>query len=482
MSLLTGQTAVVTGGAQGLGLAIARRFIDEGARVVLGDVNLEATEAAAQELGGPEVATAVRCDVTSSAEVEALVQAAVERFGGLDIMVNNAGITRDATLRKMTEEQFDQVIAVHLKGTWNGTKSAAAIMRENQRGAIVNMSSISGKVGLVGQTNYSAAKAGIVGMTKASAKELAHLGVRVNAIQPGLIRSAMTEAMPQRIWDQKLAEIPMGRAGEPDEVAKVALFLASDLSSYMTGTVLEVTGGRHVLTTREAVICEPVRTPIGRYGGMFASLTAVELGVVALKGLLERTGVAPEQVQDMILGHCYPNSEAPAIGRVVALDAGLPVTVPGMQVDRRCGSGLQAVIQACLQVRSGDNDLVVAGGAESMSNVAFYSTDMRWGGARSGVQIHDGLARGRTTAGGQFYPVPGGMLETAENLRREYGITRAEQDELAVRSHRNAVAAQESGVLAEEIIPVTVRSRKVRPRSTPTSTRVPTPRSKPWPS
>lgn len=242
MSLLTGQTAVVTGGAQGLGLAIAKRFIGEGARVVLGDVNLEATEAAAQELGGPEVATAVRCDVTSGAEVEALVQAAVERFGGLDIMVNNAGITRDATLRKMTEEQFDQVIAVHLKGTWNGTKSAAAIMRENKHGAIVNMSSISGKVGLVGQTNYSAAKAGIVGMTKASAKELAHLGVRVNAIQPGLIRSAMTEAMPQRIWDQKLAEIPMGRAGEPDEVAKVALFLASDLSSYMTGTVLEVTG------------------------------------------------------------------------------------------------------------------------------------------------------------------------------------------------------------------------------------------------
>ncbi|WP_029111562.1 acetyl-CoA C-acetyltransferase [Mycobacterium sp. URHD0025] len=212
--------------------------------------------------------------------------------------------------------------------------------------------------------------------------------------------------------------------------------------------------------TRDAVICEPVRTPIGRYGGMFASLTAVELGVAALKGLLERTGVAPEQVQDVILGHCYPNSEAPAIGRVVALDAGLPVTVPGMQVDRRCGSGLQAVIQACLQVRSGDNDLVVAGGAESMSNVAFYSTDMRWGGARGGVQIHDGLARGRTTAGGQFYPVPGGMLETAENLRREYCITRAEQDELAVRSHQSAVAAQRSGVLAEEIIPVTVTSRK----------------------
>jgi acetyl-CoA C-acetyltransferase len=214
------------------------------------------------------------------------------------------------------------------------------------------------------------------------------------------------------------------------------------------------------MSTREAVICEPVRTPIGRYGGMFKSQTAVDLGVAALTGLLDRTGIPPESVQDVILGHCYPSSEAPAIGRVVALDAGLPVTVPGMQVDRRCGSGLQAVIQACLQVSAGDNDLVVAGGAESMSNVAFYSTDMRWGGARSGVRVHDGLARGRSTAGGRHYPVPGGMLETAENLRRQYSISRYEQDELAVSSHQRAVAAQKDGILAEEIIPVTVRSRR----------------------
>src|SRR6202008_1854911 len=126
---------------------------------------------------------------------------------------------------------------------------------------------------------------------------------------------------------------------------------------------------------RETVICEPVRTPIGRYGGMFRSLTAVDLGVAALRGLLDRTGIAPDAVEDVILGHCYPSSEAPAIGRVVALDAGLPVTVPGMQVDRRCGSGLQAVIQACLQVGNGDNDIVVAGAAERMGNVPFYSTD-----------------------------------------------------------------------------------------------------------
>ena len=213
------------------------------------------------------------------------------------------------------------------------------------------------------------------------------------------------------------------------------------------------------MSTREAVICEPVRTPIGRYGGMFKAQSAVELGVAALTGLLDRTGVPPDAVQDVILGHCYPNSEAPAIGRVVALDSGLPVTVPGMQVDRRCGSGLQAVIQACLQIQSGDNDLVVAGGAESMSNVAFYSTDMRWGPPRD-VHLHDGLARGRTTAGGRYYPVPGGMLETAENLRRQYDISRQEQDELAVTSHQRAVAAQKDGILAEEIIPVTVRSRR----------------------
>ncbi|CAJ1495937.1 acetyl-CoA C-acetyltransferase [[Mycobacterium] burgundiense] len=210
---------------------------------------------------------------------------------------------------------------------------------------------------------------------------------------------------------------------------------------------------------REVVICEPVRTPIGRYNGMFKSLTAVDLGVAALQGLLQRTGIDPVAVQDVILGHCYPSMEAPAIGRVVALDAGLPVTVPGMQIDRRCGSGLQAVIQAALQVGSGNNDLVIAGGAESMSNVVFHSTDMRWGGARGGIKVHDALARGRTTAGGKNYPVPGGMVETAENLRRQYSIPRAEQDELAVASHQRAVAAQTAGILAEEIIAVTVSTR-----------------------
>jgi acetyl-CoA C-acetyltransferase len=209
---------------------------------------------------------------------------------------------------------------------------------------------------------------------------------------------------------------------------------------------------------REAVICEPVRTPIGRYGGVFKGLTAVDLGVAALQGLIERTGIAPELVDDVILGHCNGNSEAPAIGRVVALDSGLPVTVPGQHIDRRCGSGLQATIYATLQVAAGVSDFVVAGGTESMSNAAFYSVDMRWG-AKSEVKLYDGLARGRTTSGGRFHPVPGGMLETAENLRREYAISRREQDELALMSHQRAVRAQTDGTFAEEIIPVTVHTR-----------------------
>lgn len=242
--LLENKIAVVTGAAQGIGYAIAERFVAEGARIVLGDLDSGTVTDAAKRLGGPETAIGVRCDVTNADDVDALLQAALDTFGGLDVMVNNAGITRDATMRTMTEDQFDQVVSVHLKGTWNGTRKAAAIMRERKSGAIVNLSSLSGKVGMVGQTNYSAAKAGIVGLSKAAAKEVAHHGIRVNAIQPGLIRTAMTEAMPEKAWEQKMAEIPLGRAGEVDEIASVALFLASDLSSYMTGTVLEVTGGR----------------------------------------------------------------------------------------------------------------------------------------------------------------------------------------------------------------------------------------------
>jgi acetyl-CoA C-acetyltransferase len=209
----------------------------------------------------------------------------------------------------------------------------------------------------------------------------------------------------------------------------------------------------------DVVICEPIRTAVGRYGGMFRDVPAAALAATVIGDLMERTGVPGEAVEDVILGQCYPNGEAPPIGRVAALDAGLPVQVPGVQVDRRCGSGLQAVLDAAMRVQTGACEVVLAGGAESMSGVEFYTDAIRWG-TRGDVKLHDRLARGRVTAGGKNYPVPGGMLETAENLRREYGIPREEQDRLALSSHQRAVAATEDGRFAEEIVPVPVPGRK----------------------
>jgi acetyl-CoA C-acetyltransferase len=210
---------------------------------------------------------------------------------------------------------------------------------------------------------------------------------------------------------------------------------------------------------REALICEPVRTPVGRFGGVFRDKSAVELGVAAVAGLIARTGIPGEAVDDVIFAQCYPTMEAPAIGRVVALDAGLPIATPGIQIDRRCGSGLQAVIYASMQVATGGADVIIAGGAESMSNAAFFTHQARWGAKGEGMMLHDSLARGRVTAGGRDHPVPGGMIETAENLRRDYAVSRAEQDAFALESHRRAVAAQQAGVFDDEIVPVTVRSK-----------------------
>jgi acetyl-CoA C-acetyltransferase len=210
---------------------------------------------------------------------------------------------------------------------------------------------------------------------------------------------------------------------------------------------------------REAVICEPLRTAVGGYGGVFREVAATELAATVIRAVLARTGIEPEAVDDVILGQCYPNGEAPAIGRVAALDAGLPVQVPGLQLDRRCGSGLQAVLMAAMQVQTGVSDLVLAGGVESMSQAEFYALDARWGIRGSGTMLHDRLARGRVTAGGANHPVPGGMLETAENLRRDYRIPREEQDRFALGSHHKAVAAQRAGRFADEIVPVVVRGR-----------------------
>jgi acetyl-CoA C-acetyltransferase len=213
------------------------------------------------------------------------------------------------------------------------------------------------------------------------------------------------------------------------------------------------------MSTRDAVICEPLRTPVGRFGGVLRDVGAASLAATVIRELVARTGLRGEHVDDVIMGQCYASGEAPAIGRVAALDAGLGVDVPGLQIDRRCGSGLQAVVYGCMQVQTGAAELVLAGGADSMSQAEFYSTRPRWGVKSGAFRLEDRLERARVNAGGVNHPVPGGMLETAENVRRRYSIGRERQDALALRSHERAVAAQQSGVFAEEIVPVAVAGR-----------------------
>jgi acetyl-CoA acetyltransferase family protein len=212
---------------------------------------------------------------------------------------------------------------------------------------------------------------------------------------------------------------------------------------------------------RDVVICEPLRTPIGRFGGVFKDVPPVELASTVFAAILERTGIDPAVVDDVILGQAYPSAEAAPIARVAALNAGLPVTVGGLQLDRRCGSGLQAILDAAMQVQTGISDVAIAGGVDSMSQAPFYTVSSRWGiPGTAGPRLLDALGRGRETAGGKNYPVPNGMLETAENLRRDYSIGRDDQDALALRSQQRAGAAVAEGRFDDEIVPVTVATRR----------------------
>ncbi|MFF7028131.1 acetyl-CoA C-acetyltransferase [Streptomyces albidoflavus] len=210
----------------------------------------------------------------------------------------------------------------------------------------------------------------------------------------------------------------------------------------------------------DIVVCSPLRTPIGRFGGALAGQRPAALAAHVISAVVERSGVDPERIDEVILGHAYPTSDAPAIGRVAALDAGLPDRVTGVQIDRRCGSGLQAVIDAALQIGGGFSEVVIAGGVDVMSAAPFYTHEGRWGIRGPGLQLHDSLARGRTEAGGVHHPIPGGMIETAENLRRAYEVSREDQDALALSSQRRAADALAAGRFADETVPVPVRTRK----------------------
>jgi 3-oxoacyl-[acyl-carrier protein] reductase len=242
---LAGRTAIVTGAAQGIGAAVARAFADSGARVCVVDLTLERAEALAHKLrAGGDEAIGIGCDVSRRDQVDTMVTATHQHFGRVDILINNAGITRPAMLHKMTEAQWDEVMAVHLKGSFNCLQAVARGMMDRRYGRIVNVTSTAGVVGTIGQINYSAAKAGVVGLTMSAAKELAKYGIVVNAIAPGAA-TPMTETIrtDTRFKEKYLERIPIGRWAEPEEIAPVFVFFASDAASYVTGQVLAADGG-----------------------------------------------------------------------------------------------------------------------------------------------------------------------------------------------------------------------------------------------
>ncbi len=245
MKLLEGKTAIITGGARGIGKAIAIKFAGEGANIALTDlINDDNVKSMLSELNAKGViAKAYFSNAANFNETQTVVNQIISDFGRIDILVNNAGITKDALLLRMTEEQWDAVINVNLKSVFNFTKAVQNTMLKQKSGSIINMSSVVGISGNVGQANYSASKAGIIGFTKSIAKELASRNIRSNAIAPGFIISDMTAKLSQEVRDEWIAKIPLKRGGTPEDVANVALFLASELSSYVNGQVINVCGG-----------------------------------------------------------------------------------------------------------------------------------------------------------------------------------------------------------------------------------------------
>lgn len=238
------KVAFITGGARGIGREIADLFARNGANIALCDINYDGVKQASDDIRKHNVKVeGYLLDVSNLKECEEVVKKAVDNFGRIDILVNNAGITRDNLLIRMSEEEFDRVIAINLKGTFNCTKIVSRVMMRQRYGRIINIASIIGIVGNAGQANYAASKAGIIGITKSVAKELASRNITVNAIAPGYIKTEMTEALPEEVRSRMLENIPLGRPGTPFDVAAVALFLASEYSSYMTGQVIVVDGG-----------------------------------------------------------------------------------------------------------------------------------------------------------------------------------------------------------------------------------------------
>ncbi|MCL4516501.1 MAG: 3-oxoacyl-ACP reductase FabG [Firmicutes bacterium] len=241
---LKDKVAVITGGARGIGKETALLFAREGGRVVICDVDAQTGQAALEEIKACGAgALFYKVDVTNRAEVAAMVDGAVQKFGRIDILINNAGITQDGFLTKLTEEQWDRVVDINLKGVFNCSQAVAQVMLNQGRGKIINASSVVGVYGNIGQTNYAATKAGVIGMTRSWAKELGKKGINVNAVAPGFIVTDMTSKVPEKVLDLMKEKTPLGRLGQPKDIANAYLFLASDEADYVNGAILSVDGG-----------------------------------------------------------------------------------------------------------------------------------------------------------------------------------------------------------------------------------------------
>ncbi len=241
---LEGKVALITGSARGIGKAISLRLASEGARIAVVDIRLEDAQKTADEFKAAGIdARAYAADVSKSADAQATVAAVVQDFGRLDILVNNAGITKDTLLLRMTEAQWDAVLAVNLKGTFNFTQAAVKVMMRQRSGKIVNIASVVGRMGNIGQANYSASKAGVIALAKTTAKEFASRNIQVNAVAPGYIITDMTAQLSQEVKDTFMRIVPAGKGGTPEDVANVVYFLCSPDSDYVTGQVINVDGG-----------------------------------------------------------------------------------------------------------------------------------------------------------------------------------------------------------------------------------------------
>src|SRR6266851_2135154 len=424
--MVQGRVALVTGGTRGIGAAICRELADQGAHVAAG--YWHGHEAAQKFLSAMTAEypdrriTVHHGNIGQADDCRRVLHEVIDQHGRLDILVNNAGITIDRTVAKMTDEDWQKVIAVNLSGAFFMAQAAVEHMIERGTGRIISVSSVIGETGNIGQANYAASKSGLFGLTK----------------------SLASSASSRRI-------------SPPTSPGRYGLSTAASTcdSSSHAHAIRHVTGGV-MHKQREVLILSATRTAIGKYGGGLAAVPPCDLASAVVREAVSRAGVKPSDVGHAVFGHViHTEVRDMYLGRVAAVNGGLPVETPAFTLNRLCGSGLQAIVSAAQAIRLGDCDVAVAGGAESMSRGQYWVPGLRWGQRMQDGVVVDAMVGALTD------PFDGcHMGVTAENVAADYQVSRDDQDALAVESHRRAAAATEAGYFTDQILPIEVPGRK----------------------